>query len=83
MAMGRAIITTNAPGCKETVIDGETGFLVPTHDGAAVAEKMEQFIKNPELISQMGSRSLAYCREKFDVEQVNQTMCKYLKIEGK
>lgn len=83
MAMGRAIITTDAPGCKETVIDGETGFLVPIRDGTAVAEKMEQFIKKPERISQMGSKSLAYCREKFDVEQVNLTMCQYLKIEEK
>ncbi len=81
MAMGRPIITTNAPGCRETVIDGKTGFLVPVKDAEAVAEKMLEFINNPELIETMGKESLAYCVEKFDVNKVNKDMCKYLKIK--
>ena len=81
MAMGRAIITTDAPGCRETVIDGKTGFLVPVQDGAAVAEKMIAFIENPELVRRMGAESYAYCRDKFDVHKVNEVMCNYLKIE--
>jgi len=80
MAMGRAIITTDAPGCRETVIDGQTGFVVPVKDAKAIADKMEEFIKNPELISIMGKKSLAYCKEKFDVTKINNDMCKYLKI---
>ena len=81
MAMGRPIITTDAPGCRGTVIDGKTGFLVPIMDAEAVAEKMIEFIKNPELISQMGKESLAYCKSKFDVNIVNEDMCKYLEIK--
>lgn len=81
MAMGRPIITTDAPGCKETVIDGKTGFLVPTKDAKAVADKMMQFIENPELIETMGKESLAYCVQKFDVNKVNKDMCKYLEIK--
>ncbi len=81
MAMARAVITTNAPGCRETVIDGETGFLVPTHSGQAVAEKMIEFIKHPELIETMGKASHIYCQDKFDVKKVNEEMCKYLKIK--
>ena len=81
MSMGRAVITTDAPGCRETVIDGETGFLVPTHNGQAVADKMIEFIEHPELISTMGAKSAEYCREKFDVNKVNEDMCKYLKIK--
>lgn len=81
MAMGRPIITTDAPGCKETVVDGKTGFLVPIKDARAVAEKMLEFINNPELIETMGKESLAYCVEKFDVNKVNKDMCKYLKIK--
>lgn len=81
MAMGRPIITTDAPGCRETVIDGKTGFLVPVQDAEAVAERMLQFINHPELINTMGKESLEYCKEKFDVEKVNKDMCKYLKIE--
>ncbi len=80
MSMGRPIITTDAPGCRETVIDGKTGFLVPTHNGQAVAEKMIEFIKNPELIETMGKASLEYCKNKFDVKKVNEDMCKYLRI---
>ena len=81
MAMGRPIITTDAPGCRETVIDGKTGFLVPVKDAEAVAEKMLEFIENPDLIKTMGKESLTYCIEKFDVNKVNKDMCKYLKIE--
>lgn len=81
MSMGRPIITTDAPGCRETVIDGKSGFLVPIKDADTVAEKMLEFIENPELIKTMGKESLAYCKDKFDVEKVNKDMCKYLKIE--
>ncbi len=80
MAMGRAIITTDAPGCRETVVDGENGFLVPVQDGRAVFEKMEMFVKNPSLVEAMGKASYAYCKEKFDVKKVNEDMRKYLNI---
>lgn len=81
MAMGRPIITTDAPGCRETVIDGKTGFLVPVMNAAAVADRMLKFINNPELISRMGKESLAYCKSKFDVNKVNEDMFKYLEIK--
>ena len=81
MSMGRPIITTDAPGCRETVIDGKTGFLVPIQNGQAVAEKMIEFIEHPELVEQMGKNSNEYCRNKFDVIKVNNDMCKYLKIK--
>ena len=80
MSMGRPIITTDAPGCRETVIDGETGFLVPVQNSTAVAEKMIEFIKHPEKILTMGAASAKYCRQKYDVHIVNQSMCKALKI---
>lgn len=80
-SMGRAIITTDAPGCRETVIDGETGFLVPVKDANAIAKKMLEFIENPALIEKMGQASAEYCREKYDVEKVNVAMCEFLNIE--
>ena len=82
MSMGRAVITTDAPGCRETVVDGETGFLVPVQNAEAVAEKMCAFVENPELIKKMGQASAEYCRQKFDVRKVNADMCRYLKIKG-
>lgn len=81
MSMGRAVITTDAPGCRGTVKDGETGFLVPVKNAEAVAEKMLRFIEEPNLISEMGQKSAEYCRKKFDVHKVNQDMCKYLNIK--
>lgn len=80
MSMGRAIITTDSPGCRETVINGKNGFLVPIKDAQAVADKMIEFIENPELISIMGKESVLLCQEKYDIDKVNDDMCKYLKI---
>lgn len=71
MAMGRPIITTDAPGCRETVIEGKNGFLVPIKDPQALAEAMERFIVDPDLISSMGEASRNYAIEKFDADKVN------------
>lgn len=79
-SMGRAIITTDAPGCRGTVIDGKTGFLVPVKDYMMLAEKMIKFVQEPELVQIMGEASAVYCREKYDVEKVNVAMCEFLKI---
>lgn len=82
MAMGRPIITTDAPGCRETVIAGENGYLVPVRDSYAVAEAMLRFVENPSQIQTMGQKSLEYCRERFDVRKVNEDMCRYLKVDA-
>ena len=80
MAMARPVITTDAPGCRETVIDGLNGFLVPVQDSIALAEKMEWFIDNQEQIEKMGQESLRLCREKFDVHKVNRDMLGHMKL---
>ena len=74
MAMGRPIITTDAPGCRETVIDGQNGYLVPVKAVNELAAAMERFIVNPERIEQMGKASRQLVEEKFDVHAVNRTM---------
>ena len=74
MSMGRAIITTDAPGCRETVIDGDNGFLIAVKDADALAEAMLKFIKQPELIGRMGKRSRELAEEKYDVHKVNHHM---------
>lgn len=71
MAMERPIITTDAPGCRETVKEGINGFLIPVKDVDALVEAMERFIVNPELIDKMGKASRKYAAEKFDVKKVN------------
>ena len=74
MSMGRAIITTDTPGCRETVVDGDNGFLVPVKDAAALANAMLKFIEQPELIAKMGKRSREVAEQKYDVEIVNKQM---------
>lgn len=74
--MGRAVITTDAPGCRETVVDGENGFLIPVKDADALAQAMSRFIEQPELIAQMGERSRVIAKEKYDVHKVNAQMLK-------
>ncbi|WMC11514.1 glycosyltransferase family 4 protein [Oceanimonas pelagia] len=71
MAIGRAVITTDVPGCRETVEDGVNGFLVPPWDEVALAEKMTYFIENNSEIVRMGSNSHAMAQKRFDVDQVN------------
>ncbi|MBI1752391.1 MAG: glycosyltransferase family 4 protein [Acidobacteria bacterium] len=78
MAMGRAVVTTLAPGCKETVIEGQTGFLVPTRNVEALAEAMERFITDPGLAIRMGAAGRAYAEEKYDVDKVNAVILKAL-----
>ena len=71
MAMGRPIITTDAPGCRETVENGRNGFLVPIKDSNVLAKAMENFIKNPSLIEKMGLESRIIAQKKYDVHEVN------------
>ena len=74
MAMGRAIITTDAPGCRETVTDGDNGFLVEVKSVESLVKAMEKLIVQPELIAKMGSRSREIALHKYDVHQVNAHM---------
>ncbi|MCL4454978.1 MAG: glycosyltransferase family 4 protein, partial [Deinococcus sp.] len=74
MAMGRAVITTSAPGCRETVVDEDNGFLVPVRDAEALAQAMRRFLENPTLAAQMGARGRAVAEAKYDVRKVNRVI---------
>jgi glycosyltransferase involved in cell wall biosynthesis len=71
MAMGRPIVTTDAPGCRETVVQGRNGYLVPVKDSAALSQAMERFLIDPSLIAAMGHQSRLLAEERFDVRKVN------------
>lgn len=78
MAIGRAIITTDVPGCRETVVDRVNGFLVPKWNPEAMAEKIIYFIEHPKQISVMGEASYQIAKEKFDASFVNQRLIEFL-----
>lgn len=80
MSCGRAVITTDAPGCRETVTDGENGFLIPVKNTTAVCEKMKYFIENPSTIPIMGAKGRKMVEEIFDVKHVNKAICQAMKI---
>jgi glycosyltransferase involved in cell wall biosynthesis len=71
MSIGRPIITTDVPGCRETVREGLNGFFVPVADSSALAGSMIKFIEQPELIPAMGHESRKIALEKYDVHKVN------------
>ena len=72
--MGRPIITTDAPGCRETVREGENGYLVAVRSVDSLVNAMETFIKNPGRVATMGQRSWEIATDKYDVDKVNELM---------
>lgn len=80
MAMGRPVITTNAPGCRETVDDGVNGFLVPVRNVLDLAAAMMRFVEHPSLIEAMGLESRRLAEERFDVNKVNARLLNILGV---
>ena len=74
MAMARPIITTDVPGCRDTVEEGVNGFLVPVRDSRALAEAMIRFVEDPGLIAVMGAQSRRIAERNFDVAAINETI---------
>lgn len=70
-ALGRPVITTDNPGCRELVVDSENGYIVPIKDADALADAMKRFLELPEDKKiKMAQRSREYIKERFDVEDV-------------
>lgn len=65
-AAGRPLVATDVPGCREAVVDGENGFLVPARDGAALAEALGKLLRSASLRRQMGVASRQLAEERFD-----------------
>lgn len=70
MSMGRAAIVTDAPGCREVVEDGVNGFMVPLRAPRALADAMERFINDPDLITRMGRAGRDLAEREFDAVKV-------------
>ncbi len=79
MSCGRAIITTDWPGCREPIIDGENGFLVEPKNSEALAEKMEFLAANRDKLEEMGNKAFIHCKNNFEVGIVNGQMREIMK----
>ncbi|PUE49060.1 hypothetical protein B9Z47_06030 [Limnohabitans sp. 2KL-1] len=73
---GRNALSVHFPGCRETVVDGDNGFLVPVQSVDALAEAMARFITDPTLAARMGQRGRQLAEDKYDVHKVNAVMLK-------
>lgn len=70
MAMGRAVIGADAPGCREPVVSGITGLLVPPRDAIALADAMARLAIAPDLVRAMGREARRRAVEVYDVRAV-------------
>jgi glycosyltransferase involved in cell wall biosynthesis len=69
-ACGRAVVTTDVPGCRDAITPGVTGLLVPVKDAVALADVIQTLIKDPELRSSMGQAGRALAEEAFTIEKI-------------
>jgi glycosyltransferase involved in cell wall biosynthesis len=70
-ACGKPIVTTDVPGCREVVRDGDNGLLVPVRDSKSLADAILRLIENNELRVQMGKRSREIALADFSSERIN------------
>jgi glycosyltransferase involved in cell wall biosynthesis len=73
------IITTDSVGCRETVVNGVNGYLVPVKNVEAIVEKMTLFVKNPDSIVEMGKQSRIIAEQKFSEKDKIIAQLKFLK----
>ena len=69
--MGRALVATDAPGCREVVIAGKSGYLAPVGDAIALAEAMSRLCANPLEIPMFGKVARAMVEATYDRAKVN------------
>lgn len=83
LSVGRPVITTDAPGCRETVRNGENGFIVPVKDAKAIADAMEKLCAERQTAERMAAASRAFAESTFDVnivcDIINQTIIEITK----
>ena len=74
----RPIVTTDAPGCREIVIDGENGILVPINDVDALVRAIRKLLESPDLRLRMGLSGRQLVKRKFSLSTVvNETLAVY------
>ena len=71
-ACGRAVVTTDHPGCRDAIEPGVTGLLVPTRDAKALTDAIQDLIENPEKRKRMGIAGRKLAEQEFTIENVTQ-----------
>jgi glycosyltransferase involved in cell wall biosynthesis len=81
MATGRAVITTDMPGCRDPIEDGKSGIIVPPKDVDALADAMRSFLVNPQQAREMGNRARAIAEQVYDVAKVNSLLIGHMGLD--
>jgi glycosyltransferase involved in cell wall biosynthesis len=81
MSMGRAIVTTDVPGCGESIEDGVQGFVVPAGDAVALAAALERLARDPALAVRMGRAGRLRAETVFDAEMVSRELLGHMALE--
>ncbi|MEQ8745993.1 MAG: glycosyltransferase family 4 protein [Pyruvatibacter sp.] len=71
-ACGLPIVTTDVPGCRDAIIDGQTGTMVPARDAQALATALRTLIEDPDLRARYGKAGRAFVANGFSVETITQ-----------
>ena len=79
MSCGRAIVTTDWPGCREPVVDGVNGYMIPVRDAEALTDRLMRLAGDRELVERMAEEAYKTCRERFEVSIINGQMRQVLK----
>lgn len=69
-ACGVPVVTTNVPGCREVVVDGETGYLVPPRNSKALAIAINKILTNSALRNRMGQAGRRLVEKEFDIRAI-------------
>ena len=81
LSIGRPIITTDAPGCRETVVHEKNGLLVPIKDPVSLASAMIRLLnEKDETIEKMAKESYLIAKNKYDINKVNQSILNILNL---
>lgn len=79
-AAGRAVVTTDTPGCRDAILPGESGLLVPVQDAEALADAITRLAEDHDLRRSFGKRGRSLAQEEFDIEKITE---QHLALYGK
>lgn len=80
MAMAKPVVSTDVPGCRDTVVEGINGFLVAARDSIALAAAMRRFLDDPSLIASFGEASRRLAETRYDVNRINRVILDTLDV---
>lgn len=82
MAMGKPVITTDWPGCRDPIENGVNGFLVPVRNSEELEDAMERFLIEEGIVDRMGRESRRIAENEYDVHEVNKKILSYFPLSG-